>query len=146
MKININEGNENINQVSNNNKSSQIICPKCSENCKISIKNFKIKLYGCSNKHCTKNILLEDFENTQNIDKSNIKCSSCKISYKDNSEENNIYLCCNCKKNFCNKCKIEHNKSHELINYKEKHYICQKHYRYYDSYCKSCKQNIINLN
>ena len=48
-------------------KSTQIICPKCLESCKCKIKDFKIKLYDCPNKHIINNLFLEEFENTQNI-------------------------------------------------------------------------------
>ena len=51
-------------------------------------------------------------------------------------------ICTSCNKIFCQTCKLEHNKSHQFINYEEKNYICKHHYRYYDSYCQSCKQNI----
>ena len=45
-------------------KSKDIICPECSENCRINIKNFKIKFYGCKNSHRINNILLDEFKNT----------------------------------------------------------------------------------
>ena len=32
-------------------KSKEIICPECHEPCRIKIKNYKIKLYGCVNGH-----------------------------------------------------------------------------------------------
>ena len=42
------------------NKVKEIICPTCGENCRIDIKDFKIKLYGCKNNHEINNILLEE--------------------------------------------------------------------------------------
>ena len=36
-----------INQNSNSKKSKYITCPKCNDTARISIQNFKIKLYGC---------------------------------------------------------------------------------------------------
>ena len=123
-------------------QSNQIICPKCSENCKFNIKDFKIKLYDCPNKHNINDILLEEFENTQNINISEIKCNKCKNHIEYNSEVNKMFICTTCNQNYCFKCKLEHNKSHDFINYEEKNYICKSHNRFYDSYCKSCKKNI----
>ena len=142
MPIIISENLENDEDNPNIIKSSQIICPKCSENCKFSIKDFKIKLYDCPNKHITKNILLEDFENSQNINISKIKCSKCKNNFEFNNEINKMYICTTCEQNFCFKCKLEHNKSHDFINYEEKNYICKSHNRFYDTYCQTCKKNI----
>ena len=102
----------------------------------------KLKLYDCPNKHITKNILLEDFDNSQNINISEIKCSKCKIKIEFNNEFNKMYICTTCEKNFCFKCKLEHNKTHDFINYEEKNYICKSHSRFYDSYCQTCKKNI----
>ena len=48
----------------------------------------------------------------------------------------------NCNSNFCFKCRLEHGKTHDFINYKEKNYICKTHNRFYDSYCQTCKKNI----
>jgi hypothetical protein len=53
-------------------KSKDIICPKCGESIKIDIKNYKITLFECKNKHRIDNILLDEFENTQNIDNKKI--------------------------------------------------------------------------
>ena len=135
---NIENNEENLNFV----RASQIICPKCSENCKISFKNFKINLYGCENKHNTNDILFEEFDNSQIINIYEFNCSNCKKKLEFNSETNKINLCINCNKILCFKCKLEHNKSHNFINYKEKNYICKNHNRFYDSYCQSCKRNI----
>ena len=38
-------------------KSNEVICPECKENCLIKIKDYKILLYNCKNKH-ENNILL----------------------------------------------------------------------------------------
>ena len=58
-------------------KSKEIICPECDENCCISIKDFKINLYGCKNNHEIKNLLLDEFNNTQYINESKIICDIC---------------------------------------------------------------------
>ena len=122
--------------------SNQIICPKCSENCFINIQDFRIRLYNCLNNHRKYNILLGEFEKTQRIKISDIICHKCKISYKNKSVDNKFYICINCNKYFCKKCKLEHDNQHILINYEKKNYICKSHSRYYDSYCEDCKKNI----
>ena len=54
-------------------KSKEVICPECNEGILISIKDYKINLNGCKNNHKKYNILLDEYENTQNIDLSKIK-------------------------------------------------------------------------
>ena len=74
---------------SNNNnllkKSKNIICPKCFQTCIFDIKDYKISL-SCSNKnHNIKNLKFSEFDKTQLIDESSIKCNNC-----DNN--NNYFL------------------------------------------------------
>ena len=57
-------------------KSKDIICKECKEPCRIEIEDYKIKLYECPNNHMNDNIKLIDFDNTQNINISKIKCQS----------------------------------------------------------------------
>ena len=57
--------------------SKDIICPQCKENILLNIRDFKINLSGCKNKHNIKNILLNKYEESQKIDISNIKCNIC---------------------------------------------------------------------
>ena len=59
-------------------KSKNIICPECKENIKMDIKDYKINLYDCINGHIMENILLNEFDEIQNIDLLNIKCAVCK--------------------------------------------------------------------
>jgi len=47
--------------------SKNIICPNCKENIRISINDYKIKLYECENKHLIDNIPVYQYENTQMI-------------------------------------------------------------------------------
>ncbi len=74
--INLNNNNQNIiqNQDKNNNQiqdknikklSKDITCPTCHDKCKIEIKDYKIKLYDCKNKHKVDDILLYEYEETQ---------------------------------------------------------------------------------
>ena len=48
--------------------SKDIICPQCKEICKYKIKDYKIQLYDCKQKHSTEIINLNEYENKQKID------------------------------------------------------------------------------
>ena len=121
----INPSNENIDKISSNN----IICPKCGENILMNINKYNINLFNCKNGH-NLNVLFKDFEETQKIDLSKIKCDKCN---KNKSEvfNNELYICLICKNNLCPLCKSLHDKGHEIINYNNKDYICNIHF---DSY------------
>ena len=118
-----------------------IICPKCKESIKIKIENYKISLYGCKNEHKTVNILFDEFENTQKINESEIKCGNCNNN-KSNVYNNEFYKCHQCGINICPICKSIHDKTHNIINYDKKNYICEIHNEKYISFCKNCKKNI----
>ena len=127
-------------------KSNNIICPECKENIKMEIKDYKINLYGCKNKHRIENILLNEFEETQNIDRLNIICDICKNNNKSISYNNIFYKCITCNKNICPLCKLNHNNNnHIIINYDDKDYICNKHNEKYISYCENCNKNLCGL-
>ena len=124
-------------------KSKEIICPKCNENCMIKIKNYKISLFGCKNGDISDNILLENFEKTQNINIANIICDKCEKTNKYQAYENKFYKCLICDKNLCPLCNISHYNIHQnIINYEQKNYICSIHKESYISYCNSCKINM----
>ena len=126
-------------------KSKNIICPECKENTKMEIKDYKINLYGCKNKHKIENILLNEFEETQNIDRLNIICDICKTINKSISYNNMIYKCITCDYNICPLCKINHDNNHIMINYDDKDYICNEHNEKYISYCENCNKNLCGL-
>ena len=129
-------------------KSKNIICPKCGENIKIKINNYKINLFECKNKHRINNIYLNDFEKAQMVDLASIKCDICKEYNKANVYNNEFYKCFICNLNICLLCKSKHDETHNLINYDKIHYKCNKHGNSYDSYtnyCKNCKINICSL-
>ena len=63
--------------------------------------DYKIKLFDCKSKHNLENILLNEFEGTQNIDLAQIKCDICKNNNKSNSYNNIFYKCNTCNKNIC---------------------------------------------
>ena len=71
-------------------KSKNILCPKCKENIKMDIKEYKINLYDCKNRHEINNILLYEFKETQKIDNIKIVCDICKNNNKSISY-NNIF-------------------------------------------------------
>jgi len=121
-------------------KSKEIICPKCKENCKIKFEDYKIKLYDCKNKHEINNILLEEYNNTQNINELDIVCEICNKNNKYKSYNKQFYKCLICKKNICLLCKSKHD--HKIIDYDRKNYICNNHNEIYISYCNECKINL----
>ena len=123
-------------------KSKNIICPECKENIRIKINKQGIILYECRNEHKKENISLEEFENTQYIDESKIICDDCKVKTKNETYENNFYICLKCKLNLCPICKNEHDKSHNFIDYDNKIYYCDIHYDIYTLYCINCKKDI----
>ena len=125
-------------------KSKEIICPKCYENCRIKWNNYKINLFGCKNGHVINNILLEEFEETQIIDETKILCGNCNksISKIYNKE---FYKCLKCEINLCPLCKLIHDKNHKIINYEKRNYICQKHTESFLSFCEDCNINLCLL-
>jgi len=71
--------------------SKNIICPECGENIRINIKDNLIDLYGCKNGHSINNILLDEFESTQNIDLTKIICYKCRKN-KSDTYNNEFFL------------------------------------------------------
>ena len=120
-------------------QSNDIICPTCKEICKFDINNYKIKLYGCKNGHIIDNIKLDEFKNKQNLDISKIKCGNCKDKSKSDTFNNEFFICHKCNMNLCPLCKSIHDKTHSIINYDNKNYICNKHNELYMKYCEDCK-------
>ena len=120
-------------------KSKDIICPICKEICTYIIHDHRIILYGCKKDHITTDIKLDDFNNTQNIDMSQIICDKCNNISKSNSFNNEFFICYECKMNLCPLCKSIHDKKHSIINYDDKNYICNKHKETFVKYCEDCK-------
>ena len=81
--------NENENQNQNQNgkinfeSSKEIICPKCGTNCLINANGYKITFYECKNGHKLDDILLDEFQKSQNVDRTKIICDNCKEINKD---------------------------------------------------------------
>ena len=124
--------------------SEEIICPKCFEHCRLKIEDYIIKLYDCKNNHLI-HMNLDKFQESQKMNLSKIICDECKIKNMGNSFNNEFYSCLNCKKNLCVLCKSIHNKSHNIIRYEQRNYLCNMHYDSYFKYCHRCKTNICML-
>ena len=122
-------------------KSNDIICPKCGKFSLISLKNYKITLSDCQNKHNVNNILLHEFEKTQNINYSKITCGVCGQK-RSNIFKYDLSFCLNCQKNICPLCRNKHNNSHSIINYDKMNYLCKEHNDFFSKYCNDCEKNI----
>ena len=123
-------------------KSKNIICPKCKEISRIYIKDFKITL-NCKKEHKVENLLINEFENSQNIDESKIICQNknCKNN-KSQVHQNKFNYCQNCQINLCPLCTSIHDKTHNIIDYELKDFICQIHNEPFNSFCQKCKKDI----
>ena len=126
-------------------KSKNIICPKCNENIRMDIKEYKMNLSKCKNGHNIENILFNEFEETQNINLTEITCDICKKNDKSKTYNNEFHKCLTCKKNICPLCKSKHDNNHKIINYDEKYYKCSEHGDDYIAYCEDCKKNLCSI-
>ncbi len=143
MSIIVSKKNEkNLDEQDSFKKSNYIICPKCKESARILINNYKIELYNCKKGHKTNDILINDFDKTQNLEESEIICLNCNKANKNDSFNNKFFICFECKKNLCPLCKSIHDKTHNIIDYDEKYFICDLHYESYNSYCTDCNTDI----
>ena len=139
----INDESKNNNMEKTNLKRSKnIICPKCKEDIKFSLKDYKINLFDCNNDHKIENIKLNEFEKTQLIDESKIICDICKINNKSQTYNNQFNFCLECEKNICPLCKSSHDKSHSVIDYEQKNAICHSRLEPFDSCCEKCKKDL----
>ena len=89
-------------------------------------------------------MLLNEFDNSQNIDEEKIICDKCQCN-KSESYKKKFYKCNKCKMKLCYLCNSNHDESHEAINYENKNYICEDHNEKYISYCKTCNKNICSI-
>jgi protein-L-isoaspartate(D-aspartate) O-methyltransferase len=122
-------------------KSKNIVCPKCNNDIKMNIKNYKVNLFDCKNGHKRDNLSLKEFEKSQNIDLSKIKCGKCN-QHKGKTFNHEFYKCLDCDINLCVLCRSRHDDDHNVIEYDKKYYICPGHNDFYTSYCNRCKENI----
>ena len=124
-------------KLDNKYKSKRIICPECKENARIFIHDYKFSIHGCKNGHHINDMLINNFTKTQY---NNIICQYCNKINENNTD--NIYLCLKCNQNLCESCKSTHDKTHNIINYEEKSFICDIHFEPYNSYCSSCQKDL----
>ena len=128
----------NKSQKVNNEKIKDIICPKCKL-----LNSFIINDYineNCKNNH-KYTLSLNSFIDSQKIDESEINCYKCgnnKLYYNDL-----IYFINKKEKYICPLCLNSDEK--DIVDYKFKYYICVKHNRKYESYCKDCKRNLCSI-
>ena len=101
------------------------LCPNYKENIKLELRDYKIYLSECKNKHSI-NLLINEFKENQNIDLSEIECNICKKT-KNNTYNNEMNKCINCKINLYPLCKNIHDKKHKIINYDLQNFWCLKH-------------------
>ena len=126
-------------------KSEEIICPKCFENIRISLKDYRINLYDFKGNHKMNDLLLTEFEKSQNLDIAKVVCGKCHENNKAESFNYSFYKCCTCDLFLCPLCRTSHDKQHKIINCEEKYYICDKYKDIYSKYCEECRQNICML-
>ena len=79
------------------------------------------------------------------INEKKIICQNCKNTNKNDTCNNQFFRCLSCKLNLCPLCKNSHDKTHHIIDYNQKNFICDLHYENYISYCKECQQDICLL-
>jgi hypothetical protein len=133
-----NEGNNNSNNII---KSKLVICPECKEISKLNIKDYKVTISDCKNGHTKGNLSLDEFEDSQKIDLSQIICHECKTSKAETFQKHFKY-CMNCNMNLCPICEKKHDENHSIILYDEINYYCKKHDDTFTQYCETCKTNI----
>ena len=117
-----------------------IMCPKCNENIRYNLNNYKINLFDCRNSHKINNILLKEFSQSQQYDMSKIICQECKIHNKKETSFNEFFKCITCEVYLCPLCKMIHDKTHNIINF-DNNYLCSIHNESYSKYCLECKTN-----
>ena len=132
-------------QINNNNYviSKNIICPTCKEICEFEFNNnYTISLMRCKNDHKKENIPLNEFDECQKINASNIICEVCKTNNKGNVKDNQFYTCFDCKINLCPLCKLKHDEDDYVIEHDKSIFNCMSHKAALSNYCKNCKLNI----
>ena len=120
-------------------KSNQVICPICGELALIKLKNFKISICECKYHHNIDDLNLKEFENSQLINEICDRCKENKTNFP------RFYICNTCKLNICPLCKINHNTTHNIINYNQINFQCDIHDELYSSYCKTCNKNLCTI-
>ena len=127
-------------------KLKKIKCPICICNDTIiNIDNYKLVFYNCKYKHNLEKIV-EDYEESQKLQITKIKCDVCRKSQKDIPAD--FYKCLKCTQingrtiYLCSQCNLLHNEKHKRINYDEKNYFCEQHYKELKFYCNDCQKDL----
>ena len=145
MTILVHEVNEDENEMEEIMETAKnIICPKCGENCILTLDNYKINLDDCDNGHSFHDILLSDYNATQTINQLKIKCKNCKQN-KTEVYNNKFFICGNCGINLCPICRAYHCKEHIILDYEQKNYCCKEHGERFKSFCVECHKNICDF-
>ena len=139
-----NDGNIDKEKETEINYSKDIICPTCGESSIVTFSVYKLNLTSCDNGHELRNILFENFKNSQKINEGQIKCNKCG-NKKENTFDQKFYVCHDCKINLCPLCETKHNRSHKIFDYESKKYICKIHGEKMISFCNQCKKNLCDL-
>ena len=124
-------------------KANEIICPECNESVDVKLNDYKINLYNCKNNH-NNNVLIKDYEKSQLMEISKIMCEICNDKNKSEVHNYKFFKCLTCKKNMCPGpiCYNKHDKSHKIIDYDERNYMCENHAEKFNSYCNNCNKDI----
>ena len=130
-----------------------IKCPGCVCNdCIMDIKDSKITFYGCEKDHKNE-IVFDDYDMSQNVQLSNIKCDNPLCQNNQQICWGNFYKCLNCtneannvSKYYCYDCKDTHNINHtkSVVKHNIKDFYCGKsnHFHPFSKYCNTCKEDI----
>ena len=123
-----------------NNDVNDIICPECENLGFLNIRDDKNFTIDCTNNHKYTYSSMNEFMNSQNIDKSKYICEICQNNKKLYNDNN--YYFCSCGKYICQLCIKKHSEDHLLIEYRKRYTNCNKHYMEFLSYCSLCNCNL----
>ena len=129
-------------------KSKHIICPQCYHSSIINIKNYKLILSDCEKKHKSIKLKINEFENTQFLNESIIKCDGDECeNIKSKTFNNQFYKCFDCGKKLCPLCKTKHDKNHKIVlDYDLIDFFCNSHLNEkFICFCKNCNKNLCLL-
>ena len=114
------------------------------ENYIIDFIDYKVYIKEVKNEILLEKLLLDEKSYFGKINEIKIKCDeeSCKNELRNYNES--FYRCVNCPKNLCKICNEKHQKSHNVIKYDLKDYICNENLLPlpFVSYCKTCKKDL----
>ena len=106
----------------------------------IYFKDYKISVNKCKNNHYKNNISFFEYKNIQKEITSKIICSKCLNKIDMNKLK--VYKCLTCNIILCELWKIQHDKKHNIFDYKIKNFIWDKHSIPFIKYYNDCKYDI----